>query len=283
MRLHPVVLLLLLGLCPAAAQTPPPSTNAPPSSTNTAPSAPLISPAELASAEGKDKGNMPAAIPGGVNVHWYGHGFVYLTSSVGVRAAIDPFGPDTVHYKIPPHLVADFVLVSHESEDHADSDLIFGNPLIFRSVTAVGLNRANGIPFHGIALQRDPSGLGGANTAFTIAFDGITFCYLGQITQPLLPEEKQEIGHVDVVFLPVGLPGLSVADFDQVVSDIGASIVIPVNYKTEYSGDLNLRSLDDYLQATKLHVHRINSDEVLITRASLPAKPTICVMKSPTP
>jgi len=275
-RLHPVVLFLLLGLCPAAAQTPPPSTNAPPE-------VPAVTPAELASAEGKDRANLPAAIPGGVNVHWYGHGFVYLTSSVGVRAAIDPFGPDTVHYAFPTHLVADFVLVSHEAEDHADADEIFGNPLIFRSVTAVGLNRANGIPFHGIALQRDPSGLGGANTAFTLAFDGVTFCYLGQITQPLLPEEKQEIGHVDVVFLPVGLPWLSVAEFDQVVRDIGASIIIPINYKTPYSGDLNLRSLDDYLQGTKFRIHRIDSDEVLVTRPSLPATPTICVMRSPTP
>ena len=280
MRLHPIVLFLLLGLCPAAAQTPSPSTNAP-SSTNTASEIPAVTPEELASAEGKNKGNLPAAIPGGVNVHWYGHGFVYLTSSVGVRAAIDPFGPNTVHYTFPTHLVADFVLVSHETEDHADTDQIFGNPLIFRSVTAVGLNRANGIPFHGIPLQRDPSGSGGANTAFTLTFDGITFCYLGQIIQPLLAEEKQEIGHVDVVFLPVGLPWLTVADFDQVVRDIGASIIIPINYKTSYSGELNLRPLDEYLQGTKFKIHRIDSDEVLITRGSLPATPTICVMKSP--
>jgi len=274
-RLHPVVLFLLLGLCPAAAQTPPPTTNAPPPGST-------VTPEEVNSAEGKNNANLPAAMPGGVNVHWYGHGFIYLTSSVGVRAAIDPFGPNTVHYQFPTHLVADFVLVSHESEDHGDTDQIFGNPLIFRDVTAVGLNRANGIPFHGIALQRDPSGLGGADTAFTLTIDGITFCYLGQITQPLLPEEKEQIGHVDVVFLPVGLVGLTVADYDKVVTDIGASIIIPINYKTANSGDLNLRSLDDYLQATKFHAHHIDSDEVLITRESLPATPTICVMKSPT-
>ncbi len=275
MRLHSVVLILLLGLRPALAQTPPPTTNAP------SPNAPPVTQTEVDSADGKNKTDLPAAIPGGVNVHWYGHGFVYLTSSVGVRAAIDPFGPNTVHYKFPTHLVADFVLVSHESEDHGFTDQIFGDPLIFRSVTAVGLNRANGIPFHGIALQRDPSGLGGANTAFTLTFDGITFCYLGQISQPLLPEEKEEIGHVDVVFLPVGLNWLSVSDFDQVVHDIGASLVIPINYKTAYSGDLDLRSIDDYLSATKLKIHHIDSDEVLVTRGSLPPTPTICVMKSP--
>ena len=221
------------------------------------------------------------AVAGGVNVHWYGHGFIYLTSSVGIRAAIDPFGTETVHYKFPTHLASDFVLVSHEAEDHCAADQIFGNPLIFRSVMAIGLNRANGIPFHGIALQKDPSGQGGSNTAFTLTFDGVTFCYLGQINQPLLATEKEQLGHVDVVFLPVGLPTLSVNDFNQVVRDLGASIVIPINYKTDESGILALRPLEEYLAATAFPVRKFNSDEIVISRNMLPDKPTVYVLKSP--
>ncbi len=221
------------------------------------------------------------AVPGGVNIHWYGHGFVFLTSSVGVRAAIDPFGPDTVHYKFPDHLTADFVLVTHESEDHSAADALFGNPLIFRSVTAIGLNRANGIPFHGIALQKDPSGDGASNTAFLLTFDGVTFCYLGQISQPLLASEKDQLGHVDVVFLPVGLTTLSVSDMNQVATDLEAKIIIPINYKTELSGSLALRSLDDYLAQTKFPVRRFDSSEIVVSHAMLPAEPTVYLLKSP--
>ncbi len=224
---------------------------------------------------------MPLAVPGGVNVHWYGHGFVYLTSSVGVRAAIDPFGPNVVHYKFPTHMTADFVLISHEAEDHAASDQFFGSPQIFRSVTAVGLNRANGIPFHGVSLQKDSSGHGGATTAFTLNFDGVSFCYIGQINRPLLGEEKQQFGHADVVFLPVGLMTLSVSDFNQIIRDLGARIIIPINYKTEKSGDLPLRSLEDYLKENKFPVSKIGTDEMVITRGSLPAEPTVYVLKSP--
>jgi len=83
-------LFLLLGLNPAPAQTPPATTNAP-----AFPRALPVNPADLNVAPA------PMAVAGGVNVHWYGHGFVYLTSSVGIRCAIDPFGPDTVHYKFP--------------------------------------------------------------------------------------------------------------------------------------------------------------------------------------
>lgn len=221
------------------------------------------------------------AVPGGVNVHWYGHGFVYLTSSVGIRAAIDPFGPETVHYKYPDHLSADFELISHETEDHSAGQ-IFGDPLIFRSVMAVGLNRANGIPFYGVALQKDPSGQGGANTAFTLTFDGVKFCYLGQVNMPLLAQEKQELGHADVVFLPVGLETLSVGDFNQIAKDLGATMIIPINYKTDLSGILPLRTLDEYLSATKFPVRKFNSDEIVVNRALLPAEPTVYVLKSPT-
>jgi L-ascorbate metabolism protein UlaG (beta-lactamase superfamily) len=224
----------------------------------------------------------PLAVPGGVNIHWFGHGFIFLTSSVGVRAAIDPFGQDLVHYVFPPHLTADFVLVSHESEDHGATEQIFGNPLIFRSVTAVGLNRANGTTFYGVALQHDPASPdSGANTAFALTFDGIAMGYLGQVSAPLLPQEKEQLGHIDVLFLPVGLTTLTVAQLNQIVTDVGARVVIPINYKTIRSGDLPLRTLDEYLQGTKLPIRRFDSDEIVLTRETLPTEPTLYLLKSP--
>jgi hypothetical protein len=269
-RLHSIFLFLLLGLSPVSAQTPP-ATNAP-----AAPRALPVSPAELAGTQA------PMPVAGGVNVHWYGHGFIYLTSSVGIRAAIDPFGPQTVHYKFPEHIASDFVLITHEAEDHSAADQIFGNPLIFRSVMAVGFNRANGIPFYGVGLQKDPTGQGGSNTAFTLSFDGVKFGYLGQITMPLLAQEKEELGHVDVLFLPVGLEMLSVGDFNEIVKDLGATMVIPINYKTDLSGILPLRTLDEYLSATKFPVRQVNSDEIVINRRMLPSSPVVFALKSPT-
>ncbi len=223
----------------------------------------------------------PLSIPGGVNIQWYGHGFVFLTSSVGVRAAIDPFGPDTVHYHFPEHLTTDFVLVTHEAEDHSAAERLFGNPLIFRSVTAVGLNRANGIPFHGVALQKDLSGRGVSNTAFSLTFDGVAFCYLGEISQPLLASEKELLGHNDVIFLPVGLRSLSVNELNQVVTDVGAKIVIPIEYKTESSGYLELRPLDEYLSQTNFPIQRFDSSEIVVSKKTLPAVPTLYLLKSP--
>ncbi len=269
MRLYSLLFLFLAAFGSAAAQS------APSTSTNTPPRALPVSPAELTAMQ------TPQAVPNAVNVHWYGHGFVYLTSSVGIRCAIDPFGPQTVHYAFPDHLSADFVLVSHEAEDHCAADLIFGNPLIFRSVMAVGLNRANGIPFYGVALQKDPTGQGGANTAYTVTFDGVRFCYLGQINMPLIQQEREELGKCDVLFLPVGLQTLSVDDFNEIVKELGATMVIPINYKTDFSGILPLRSLDEYLASTKFPVRRFNSDEIVVSHSLLPDQPTVYLLKSP--
>jgi hypothetical protein len=268
-------LLFLLGLSPAPAQTAAP-TNSTPGNTAATPVAPRAQPVNPSTAL--------MGVPGGVTVHWYGHGFVYLTSSFGIRCAIDPFGSQTVHYAFPQHLAADFVLVTHEAEDAGAADQLFGDPLIFRSVMAVGLNRANGIPFYGIAMQKDPDGQGVANTAFTVKFDGVKFCDLGQPYAPLLQREREQIGKVDVLFLPVGVQALGVADLDQMALDLDAKMIIPITYKTDLSGSLGLRSLDDYLAGTKFPVRKISTDEIVVTKGSLPAKPTIyCLKCSTTP
>jgi L-ascorbate metabolism protein UlaG (beta-lactamase superfamily) len=96
-----------------------------------------------------------------------------------------------------------------------------------------------------------------------------------------LAQEKEELGHADVVFLPVGLETLSVGDFNQIVKDLGATMVIPINYKTDLSGLVPLRTLDEYLSATKFPVRKFNSDEIVVSRALLPAEPTVYVLKSP--
>jgi hypothetical protein len=230
-RLHHFLLLFLLGLNPATAQTAAPTNIAP--ATPVAPRAQPVNPLTA-----------PMGVPGGVTVHWYGHGFVYLTSSFGIRCAIDPFGSQTVHYAFPAHLAADFVLVTHEGED--------------------------------------PDGQGVANTAFTVKFDGIKFCSLGQPYAPLVAREREQIGKCDVLFLPIGVQALGVADLDQMVRDLDAKMIIPVTYKTDLSGSLSLRTLDDYLAGTKFPVRKLTTDEIVVTKSSLPDKPTIYALPTPT-
>jgi hypothetical protein len=58
-------------------------------------------------------------------------------------------------------------------------------------------------------------------------------------------------------------------------------VVIPINYKTDKSGDLPLRSLQDYLEGSKLPIRRFDSSEIILTRDTLPTQPTLYLLKSP--
>ena len=62
-------------------------------------------------------------------------------------------------------------------------------------------------------------------------------------------------------FFPLGLQTLSVSDFNQIVKDLGAKMIIPINYKTDLSGIVPLRTLDDYLSA-----HQISGAQVQFRR-----------------
>ena len=75
---------------------------------------------------------------------------------------------------------------------------------------------------------------------------------------------------------------LSVSDLNQIVKDLGATVIIPINYKTDLSGITPLRPLDEYLSGTKFPVRKLNSDEIVVNRGMLPTEPTVFELKSPT-
>ncbi len=216
-------------------------------------------------------------------VRWYGHAFIYLINSTGVRVAIDPFARNSVKYLFPGRLPADTVLISTEADDHAAGELLFGTPQIFRSYTAVGVNKANGLIFKGVSVNRDSKI--GPNapkcTAFVFSLDGVNFAHLGVIGNVLDARQRQEIGRVDVLFLPVGSPFLTVTDLNRIATDLQAKIIVPITYKTEQTPDMNLRSLDDYLKDQKLPVKRLTKSEFSVNAELLPAQPTIYIPANP--
>lgn len=216
-------------------------------------------------------------------VRWYGHAFIYVISSTGVRIAMDPFTRGTVKYLFPARLPADVVLISSSDDDHAAGEQLFGAPLIFRSYTAIGLNKANGSIFKGVAVssqsRRDPNA--GQCTAFVFTVDGVTFAHLGVIGDILDSRQRQDLGRVDVLFLPIGNTQLSIADLNGIAADLKAKIIIPITYKTDMTPDMNLRTLDEYLKGQKLPIKRLDKPEFLVDPALLPSQPTIYVPTLP--
>ena len=226
---------------------------------------------------------VPAAAAEGTSARFYGHAFVYLTSSSGVRVAMNPFSDEArMSYKSPSAMPVDIVLISSESPDINGGQSLLGLPQIFRSLTGLGANRANGIPFRGIATARDRQGgsMNGVNTVYVLEMDNLRFCHLGSIGQILSRSQIQEIGRVDVLFLPVGNPRLTVSELWKLVEQTRAKWVVPVAYKTEKSGALDLRPLEDFDPGSH-PVKTPGTSDYLFRESELPPVATLLPLKSP--
>lgn len=217
------------------------------------------------------------------NVQWFGHAFVYVISSTGVRVAIDPYAKGSVSYAFPKRLPADLVLVSNESDDHSFAEGFVGSPQVFRSVYAVGLNRANGNLFKGVEIfkeRRQGSGTSKA-TGFTFEFDGVRYAHLGAIGDTLNSSQRRDIGRVDVVFLGIGNKDIAVKDLERIVKDLDAKVVVPIKYQTDKTPRHRLRSLDEYLAEQSLPVRNVQANEFKINRDLLPKEPMVYVLAPP--
>jgi L-ascorbate metabolism protein UlaG (beta-lactamase superfamily) len=217
-----------------------------------------------------------------VTVRWYGHGFIYLISSTGVRVAIDPFQEESLDYKFPARLPADVVLISNESDFSSAADKLFGNPQVFRSTTAVGMNKACGHLFKGVQTFRDAQrgNEQGTNTAFSFQLDGLRFVHLGAIGHVPDSAQLRLLGPADVLFLPTGNRQLSVEELDRIIVMFAPRVIIPMAYATAFTSKVELRKPEDFFDK-KPNLKRIESSEISLSPTSLPSAATFYLLQVP--
>jgi L-ascorbate metabolism protein UlaG (beta-lactamase superfamily) len=203
-----------------------------------------------------------------MRLRWFGQSAFLLEGSK--RVLVDPFGEMTerlaargMSFRHPAvtGVAADLVLVTHEHGDHNGIDGVEGSPLVLRS-TAGTLDSPVGEVVAIASEHDDRAGVRrGPNTIFRFALDGLTVCHLGDLGQQALrPEQQEEIGSVDLLFVPVGGgPTIGGAEAAAVVRAIGPRIVVPMHYGSE-AVDF-LEPPDAFLEALAAPVERIDSSE----------------------
>ncbi len=248
---------------------------------SSAPIAPEPAPLKKATVE-KSKNDSPTEPPKRVNIRWYGHSFVHLTTTTGVRVSIDPYGESTVTYPFPIKLSSDVVLISNESDAYSAAERIFGSPLVFRSITSIGLNRASGFIFKGIRSfkDREKNQRSGTNTIYTFTLDEVRFAHLGCLGHPLDSRLREEIGFVDVLFVPVGLKSLAVEEWRRIAKELRARIIVPITYRSNFNANLDLRPVEEFTQGETL-VIPLKTDQFDISREELPTQPAIYIPQYP--
>lgn len=161
------------------------------------------------------------------------HGHSCLSVKNNITVVTDPYDDSTG--LTLPGLKADVVTVSHNDPHNNNSSVIGEEPKIFNWP---GEYETAGSHFKGIASfhnTRDDVEQK-ENTVFIFDLDGIRFCHLGALGTKLIPEQLDQIGDVDILFVPVGgKEGIDAKKAKEVVEQIEPRIIIPMAYHTEGS------------------------------------------------
>jgi L-ascorbate metabolism protein UlaG (beta-lactamase superfamily) len=114
-----------------------------------------------------------------------------------------------------------------------------------------------------------------ANSIFIFEVAGLCIGHLGHLHQMPTDADFAMIGRLDVVMVPVdGGYTMPVADMAQVVRRLRSSIVLPMHW---FDGS----SLETFLadMAGEFAIVRVDTPDIEVSRATLPAQPTIMVVQ----
>lgn len=178
-----------------------------------------------------------------MRVRWYGQSAFRLVGG-GMTVFIDPFGafpPEALaarrmrfEYPAIAGVTADVLLITHEHFDHNAAEAIDGAPHTVRATAGTWPSPIGTVL--GVASEHDAVAgtQRGPNSIFVFSLDGLRVCHLGDLGQPQLrPEQREAIGPVDLLFVPVGGgPTLGAESASATVRALAPRLVVPMHYRT---------------------------------------------------
>ncbi len=171
---------------------------------------------------------------------------------------------------------AHIVTVSHQHPDHANVAAV--KPLRERMflIEGPGEYEVGGISVTGVRTFHDKQkgAERGSNTVYVIHMDDIVFCHLGDLGHELTTHQIDEIGNVDVLFIPVGGDEtIGPAEAVSIISQIEPRIVIPMHYalNEQRSFEHDLASVDKFVHEVGLK-DVVPEEKLNITSNNLPSE-----------
>lgn len=236
----------------------------------------------VASAEGRvlPAGLSAAPLPAGaaVRLTFLGHASFLIESAGGISAVTD-YNDDVV----PPY-TPDIVTMDNAHRRHFSPDPDPGIAVVLRGWrpmdgairqdVTLGDMRVRSIPTS-VYGRRERDSDGSAIFVFEVA--GLCIAHLGHLHQPITDQLLAELGTIDVALVPIdGVWTMPQEEMLAAARRIGASVLIPMHYP-------NQGVLRHFLALTwdnyRLWV-RDSPRPVTLSRASLPRRPTVLVLRS---
>jgi L-ascorbate metabolism protein UlaG (beta-lactamase superfamily) len=208
-----------------------------------------------------------------MEINWLGHSCFRLKGKETI-VVTDPYYPSLGYSLGEPQ--ADIVTISHFHPGHSYIEGIADNP---KQINGPGEYEIGGIFINGIATFHDAEKgkIRGDNTVYIVEMDGITLCHLGDLGHPLTSAMVEEIGIIDILFLPVG--GVSTIDIPvavETLKQLNPHIAIPMHYKTP-ALQKNLEPVDKFLKEMGIQ-ELATIPKLSINQSSMPTSTQVVVL-----
>jgi L-ascorbate metabolism protein UlaG (beta-lactamase superfamily) len=208
-----------------------------------------------------------------LDITWLGHS-CFRIKGKEVTIITDPCHP-SLGYPLGK-LQANIVTLSHFHPGHCYTEAITSE---FKVIKGPGEYEVKETFITGIATWHDAAQGEklGKNTVYLLEMDGITLCHLGDLGH--LPSSGliEDVGDIDVLFLPVGgvstIGGLMAA---EIVRRLTPKVAIPMHYKTAVLTK-ELEPVDKFLKEVGIK-EKISQPKLSVSRSNLPTSTQVIIL-----
>jgi L-ascorbate metabolism protein UlaG (beta-lactamase superfamily) len=211
-----------------------------------------------------------------VRISYIGHSTFLLESPQLVRVATD------YNDYVKPPVLPDIVTMNHAHSTHSTDSPDTGIQHVLRGWGEDQKPARVDLQYKDVRVRNVPTNIrswaGGTerhgNSIFIFEIANLCIAHLGHLHHTLTQEQLNEIGRVDLVMVPVdGTLTLDVEGMVKVLRALKAPLIIPMHYFSTYT-------LDHFLQRARQawDVGIAEVPSVLVSKASLPAKPKVLVL-----
>jgi L-ascorbate metabolism protein UlaG (beta-lactamase superfamily) len=205
-----------------------------------------------------------------LKIKYLGYSAFAIQSYEGVTVVTDPFN-DNCGFSLPAQLKADIILVSHNHAAHNCAQAIPGKPAI---IQGPGYRELGWVKIRGLKSYHDKVNgeKHGPNTIFCWDMRAVKLCHLGDLGH--LPDKElvNQIGPVDVLFLPIGGGTvLGPEEAEKTLKLLNCKYIIPMHYKTKYNSQNFRYTLQDFLEGKKNILPVETKNEFVLSRGNLVA------------
>ena len=205
-----------------------------------------------------------------MKITWYGLSCVYLEGGCA-RVLMDPYDKSCGGYVLPP-LPADIYTVSHEHYDHNYCEAVSNDDAVRARYGMIEKDvRISSVhTWHDRVHGKD----WGPNEVFILDMDGRRIAHLGDLGQELDCAQLAALGHVDMLFIPIG--GIYTIDAfaaAKVTCAVNARLTFPIHYYTPHleGADFDLEpGLDEFIRESGREAVRFDRNWICTDSDQLP-------------